>query len=257
LEKEVEQENITKQARKARPFEKRTGLFDCTLVSCGVWSYNVSNLVFTPHWEWGMGGKVKLGVRKLTITIGKKQIQISYSGIHMLAIEKSTPTMTITCYFAPLFCEKTDETDLTKQFMGVSFNTKARTAPYKRLPGLDKSHEELAPICLVYRIAFSSFSFKEHMQKNDREMPVIVHSTRVQVSRESLNTELSRMAEAFATSHESMPFPIMFQLQRLAQNGYLSPSTVVELFPEMAEMAKRSGTAISVSALRKFFQQSE
>jgi hypothetical protein len=252
------QRSNVRQDAKTKP-EKRPREFSCTSVSCGIWSYNGHDLVFVPYQEWKMT-KLKFGTRRLIVSNDLNQIHIPFSGIQLLTVGGDpTPSLTVTCLYAPHFREDNEMETLSRSFQGL-LSKKTKNFPYIRLPCLDKSQGELAQSCLVYRINVSSTSFYEHMreQKNDREMPeTVFHQTHIQLPEESLSAEFSKLAKRFVSSREPLPFPIMFQLQRLAQNGVLSPSTVLGLIPNVAEMAKRSGTTISVSALRKLAQQSK
>ncbi|MCJ1227023.1 hypothetical protein MMC12_003678 [Toensbergia leucococca] len=55
--------------------------------------------------------------------------------------------------------------------------------------------------------------------------------------------------------YDRLSFGLKFQLQRLAQNGYLPPTSVVELLDLVANLAKLSTDATMVDSVRRLFNQ--
>jgi hypothetical protein len=56
-------------------------------------------------------------------------------------------------------------------------------------------------------------------------------------------------------SMTGFPFTLRFQIQKLAQNNYLLPETVLSLIPEITRMMKRSSLSVCVGSLKKLFTQ--
>jgi hypothetical protein len=52
-----------------------------------------------------------------------------------------------------------------------------------------------------------------------------------------------------------LPFNLLFQIQKLAQNSYLLPRVVLGLLPEIRAMTARSSLPVCISAVRKLFSQ--
>lgn len=228
--------------------------------SCGVWAYDDSELVFISHLIWTSSGEVKFGAQSIILVMGKLRIEFAYSWIKNITIGSHRgPSMTITCRFAPKFAEKAEETELDALMkrLNVKVKTKEKKkSPWKRLPSLDAAHQRIASSCLVYRIGLSSPSFNEQIRqlKIGHDMPPTIYlSTNVRSPTETMTTELGRLQKVLNSSANALPFAVMFQIQKLAQDGYLSPSTVIQMLPEILRMVKRSGASITVSAMRKFF----
>jgi hypothetical protein len=238
--------------------------FNFSSVSCGMWSYEGSELVFLSHQKWSSAGELRFGPKKLRLTMGILRIELPYSWIYNITVGgHATTSMALTCRYAPRFFESNESgfealirtLDLKIQTQRGSEKKKAL---WRRISALGREHQNIVSSCLVYRVDVASPDFSEDIRslKVSREIPPTSYlRTRVHEPREPLANELRRLQQAFVTSYSNIPFPIMFQLQRLAQDGYLSPRSVIQLFPEIISMAKRSGTSITVSALLKLFHQ--
>lgn len=167
------------------------------------------------------------------------------------------PSITITCRYAPKFLQKTEETELEAGFRALNVNIKTKekkNLPWKRLSSLGTDHQRIVSSCLVYRITISSPSFNEQIRKlkiGHDLLPIIYLCTHVRLPREGLATELGRLQHAFISSLKILPFAVKFQMQRLAQDGYLPPSIVIRMSPDIILMVERSGIPVTVSAIRK------
>jgi RNA dependent RNA polymerase len=267
LEMEAKTENIriipiTADTERSSGQRQASREFDSASISCGVWSYVGTDLVFTPQLEWNVAGKVKFGGRRLTLTIKNQHIDFAYSWIKNLTVGGfSAPSMTITCLFAPHFSERAEETDVEALLknLQLKYGARGKKKPeWKRLPSLSSEHQKIVSSCLVYRVRISSPLFNNRIRslKVAGELPPIIYlRTHSRPSIEPITAEYKRLQQVFVGSDSALPFPIMFQMQKLAQDAYLPPSTVIELLPEVSLMARRSGTAITVSAIRKLFHQ--
>lgn len=263
LEAEAKAEKLkSKPVKRADQKSKESGessrVYISSLASCGVWSYEGSELVFISHLRWPKTGEVKFTAKRIILSMGTQRIEFAYSWIKNIAIgDHNTPSMTITCRYAPKFCEKAEtELEATLRRLNVAIRTKEKKAPWKRLFNLGADHEKIVSSCLVYRIDILSTTFSEQIRrlKVTHEMPPIIPlNTHIRRPQESLTLELGKLQQAFNSSSNRLPFAIKFQMQKLAQDGYLSPSTVIEMLPEVTAMMERSGTPITVSALRKLF----
>jgi hypothetical protein len=62
--------------------------FDCYSVSCGVWSYAKSDLVFAPELTWTRNATAKFGQRSIVLTMDSNQrIDFRYLGIEGITAE--------------------------------------------------------------------------------------------------------------------------------------------------------------------------
>jgi hypothetical protein len=238
--------------------------YNSSYASCGIWSYEGSELVFIPHLEWISPGEVRFGARRMMLYIGTKRIEFAYSWIQNITVEGyQMPSMTITCRYAPKFSQKTPETELEMLIkkLNIKVITKEKKKPpWERMSSLGENHQRIVSSCLVYRIGISSPSFDEQiriLKKNHDLPPTIYLRTHVRLPQEALATELARLQQAFTSSFRALPdrdsFAVKFQMQKLAQDGYLPPSTVIKMIPDIVLMMQRSGVAVTVSAIRKLF----
>jgi RNA dependent RNA polymerase len=246
--------------------DKGPTVFECGSISCGLWEYIDSKLVFTSHSNWLECGTMKFGAKAAVVKMDTGQsIDIPYSTIQAIATQGlPRPAMTLTLTEAPHFFQSVDEarTSLTGDVSDL-FGALLRFSPQnsrskERMPGLNSEHEKNAGSCLVYRVALANEPLDEHMNALSRAHG-IPPTTRCYVDthrpQERYETEIGRLAQAFSTSYSGLPFSVKFQVQKLAQNGYLSPNKVLALLPEIASMCSRSNVRLCVKAIRRLFQQ--
>lgn len=69
-------------------------------------------------------------------------------------------------------------------------------------------------------------------------------------TKERLDLQLSD-ANLFGTK----PFTVRFQIDRLARNGILSPTRVLELLPKVNQIYEKYGTEATLGALSQFSRQ--
>jgi hypothetical protein len=234
--------------------------YNSSYASCGVWSYEGSDLVFISHLQWTAPGEVKFEARRIMLYMGTKRIEFAYSWIQNITVGgHETPSMTITCRFAPKFSQKSEETELEVLIKTLNIKVKTKEkkkAPWERLSSLGADHQRIVSSCFVYRIGISSPSFHEQIRniKIGYDLPPTIYlRTHGRLPREALSTELAQLQQAFASSFKALPFAVKFQMQKLAQDGYLPPSTVIRMFPDVVLMVQRSGIPVTVSAIRKLF----
>jgi hypothetical protein len=129
----------------------------------------------------------------------------------------------------------------------------------ERLPGLNGDHQKIAGSCLVYRLLLTNSRELDHRIRalgQTRGMPPIIRRhIKVRQPKESYTVQFRRLRQLWSPTATDLPFPITFQLQKLAQNGYLSPSKVIALLPEVENMSLRSDRRVCVNAIRKLCLQ--
>jgi hypothetical protein len=129
-----------------------------------------------------------------------------------------------------------------------------------RVPGLDKDHEEIAGSCLVYRFMNAKGSGLKDPTRTlglTRGLPPMIRRN-ILVSQPNVPyvAQFQHLLHNLSTiPPATLSFGVRFQLQKLAQNGYLSPSKVFDLLPEVKRMFSRSGNRVCVNAIRRLFQQ--
>jgi hypothetical protein len=87
-------------------------------------------------------------------------------------------------------------------------------------------------------------------------MPRMIHSRpRIQKSLETFAAAFNRLQQTLSSMAVDIPFVLKFQIQKLAQDNYLPPQTVLQLIPEIRSMMRSSEVHVCVNAIRKLFNQ--
>jgi hypothetical protein len=237
---------------------------ECSSASCGLWEYIDGTLVFTSYLDWKVHGNMRFGAKAAVIRMDTDQrIDIPYSTVQGITTEGlPRPAITMTLTEAPHFFQSIDkESDLSALMEDIFsiFDDKIRRGPSReRVPGLSSDHEKIAGSCLVYRIGLADSTFDEQMKalSHARGIPSpIRRHIDIHTPKERYEVEMSKLLQAFSTSHTKLPFSVKFQVQKLAQNGYLSPNKVLALLPEISALSSRSKVRVCVNVIRRLFQQ--
>lgn len=113
-----------------------------------------------------------------------------------------------------------------------------------RTCGLSSEHQAVVGGCSVYQISLIDPRDYPRIQQTltaTPGAPGFLWCWPVQKGRYDYASELHRLVKELANPHGagSMPFPILFQPQRLAQNNFLSPRLVLELLPAVRKLSKK------------------
>ncbi|KAG0650821.1 RNA-dependent RNA polymerase 1 [Hyphodiscus hymeniophilus] len=237
--------------------------FECSSVSCGVWSYANSDLVFAPQVTWKTNAIAKFGQRSMVLNMGANQrVEFRYPGVEGITTEDGA--LIISMVEPPRFFDIITDTlaDLMASF-GFSGRTqvpRGRSGPNRhRTSFLDEDHRAVVGNCIIYRFGLVKDNMpadQERMKtlQNARGLPSIVHRyTRIVSWPEPYALGLRRLRNILSSANSEIPFVVKFQVQKLVQNNYLTPSIVIELIPTVKDTLERSGVDVCVSALRKLF----
>lgn len=262
LERDEEEQN--KRFTQAPP--GANALFDSTSLMCGTLGYINQDLVFLPERIWPRKGTVLFKEKSMIFILdGGLRMVIRYDTIVLLTIDDGQCAgITVSLYQAPHFFKDPPKinllSDITNMFGNINLNNSGPNSSPKRcrVPGFDEKHEQVSGICLVYRFTFAG-GFSAEVDKKLQWLghargvpPMIPHSIPIVKARESYVHGLEKLHEALGSFNNDMPFPINFQIQRLAQNGFLSPRQVLDLFPTFKIMSERSTLPVCVAAIRRF-----
>ena len=241
--------------------------FECSFASCGVWMCAQSELVYAPQVRWTINGSVTFRERDVIVRFESgHSIEFPYASILDITIETgSYPSFIISMMAPPRFFGPID--DPVAALM-AELNLSAPTRPQKRngpsrhrISCIGREHETIAANCLVYRIMLpvgNSDQVAEQMQRLQRvsRVPEIIHHrTRISSDMQHIVFDFQTLQTILARSTTKLPFALKFQIQKLAQNNYLLPGTVVSLLPEITKMVERSSIPICVSVIKKLFTQ--
>lgn len=127
------------------------------------------------------------------------------------------------------------------------------------MASLGGPHERIISSCFVYRALISDPSKIRPigllLRKGWEMPPSIPWPTSVVAPRSLYAVEMDLLISALCNRYNLFPFSLQFQVQRLAQNGYLTPARVLELLPHILQIFHRSGGFTAAEALRKLSRQ--
>ncbi|KAF4629048.1 hypothetical protein G7Y89_g9100 [Cudoniella acicularis] len=246
----------------------------CISLSCGVWAYKDSNVVFSPQVELVVEGIAKFWQRTMILNLTNGlRLEFRYSATYDITIDDgSSPSFLFSMCEPPHFFEQMEVPlhDLLAQ-LGVGAQARqpnTRRGPtIHRLPYLNEEHKPIAGSCLVYRIVLKREQSQPgelggHMQqlRKARAMPPLHHhNLTIYTPSESYTEGFARLDRNLSGLSNPLPFVVSFQIQKLAQDGYLPPSTAISLIPYVIGMWLRSPTdereLICVGAIRRLFNQ--
>lgn len=124
----------------------------------------------------------------------------------------------------------------------------------ERITALNRSHEIVVSSCLCYRLTLAHFEDMEavHALKRAREVPPSSPSNASLVAGLSFPLQMTQLNNALAgKKYERFSFGLKFQIQMLAQNGFLSPTTVVAFMDVVAGHSKGVSEATTIRAVRR------
>ncbi len=244
-----------------RPGNYNQRAFEISSLKCGQWGYVGTELVFVTYYQERKKGRIIFGPRSLLIKIWSpdpslplKQVGIPYSSIQSTTLGfNNSLSITFSLYVAPKFFENmtTDVLELALQRLTIRKGGQDFTR--KRITALSKEHETVVSSCLCYRIMLSSAADTSGIRAL-RHCPEIPHSVSWETS-EILTTpfaaQLTALHSALSGSrYSSLPFDLKFQMQKLAQNGYLKPAKVVELLAVVSRHVKERDVKVVTRSVR-------
>lgn len=240
--------------------------FKYSSLRCGLWDYQASNLVFVSEYSDTRMGCIKFGRKNLAlvalvdgIDTGPYRLDIPYSSVQSITTGSfQNPSVTLTLSEAPkVYQESTSDANSFQTLFGaLSLQWMAPTkSKLIRVASLGGAHESVIAGCLVYRVLISKPS---EIQKIDlllrqgRSMPAsIPWPTSISAPKSLYSNDLDQLIAALRNQRSLLDFRVRFQVQRLAQNVYLSPGRVLELLPHVLQISLRSGGLIGAEAVRK------
>jgi hypothetical protein len=259
--------------------------FTTTSVSCGLFDYIGSDLVFSPQITWksiSSSSVAKFGTRSMILQLNNGfRIDFRYSAILGIITETyPIPSFTISMHEAPRFYQKISSDPATELIAALNSmtiqskmppNLRQRSGPTRtRVPGVDPWHEKVAGHCLVYRFQLRNAraitrqdmqedvgELMEHL-KTAHEVPTTIYQPISVVSPSFVFSEtFDTLMDRLSSSSLDFPIPLKFQVQRLAQNNYLHPAKVLLLLPEVENMLKRNinNVSVCIAAVRKLCTQ--
>jgi hypothetical protein len=234
----------------------------CTSLSCGIWDYTQSGVVFLPFFTSETPATITFKSKTIVVeTDISQRLEIISQTVESVVWEASSiDAMALTLREAPRISVLTQITrleDLNSLFDSL-FADNRDVPDRNRVPGLDKYHEEIAGSCLVYRFMISKGSGLKDPTKSlglTRGLPSMVRRN-IMINQPSAPyaAQFRTLLQDLSPMSTTLPFGVRFQLQKLAQNGYLSPLKVIGLLPEVKRVFARSDSRVCVNAIRRLFR---
>lgn len=272
LEKEEKEKALTKRRHTSKV--SATGnkqvrrIFSFSVVNCGAMDYVEHDLAFVPYYGQVRTGRLIFHRRfilvdfdPLTAAPAGQQMEIPYSSIQSLMTGKSSsPYVTLSLAEAPRFYEKTPESEIdlvnSLQQLGLKAAHNNRNVPTRRrTTAIDSSHQEIVANCLCYRFHVAPADIQPILAlKRLPGYPDIVPWDMSVVTKPRFQSQMTQLNTALnANKYQTYPFELKFQLQRLAQNGYLAPYKVLQLMQMMKQTFLNPDTSSLTDAVRKIF----
>ena len=233
--------------------------FGITVIQCGQWTYVRDELAFATYCTERRVGRIVFGSRCLLIRLQLQcltgfnhQIEIPYRSIESFTIGSKSTSITFSLSEAPKMYEELAD-DITRTFQKFNMGRVQPTFKRKRISAISEAHEKVAASCLCYRLLLAKASDIGLMQNLKRfsEIPRSIIWDTVTVSNTPFPAQMTTLYDALTgTEYSALPFDIKFQVQKLAQNGYLAPSRVVEFMPHIAKHIAQMNATSMASSLR-------
>ena len=241
--------------------------FGYTSIQCGHWDYRRQSLVYISHFSDYKPGSIIFGKKNLALVaepdgtrMSTYRLDIAYFTVQSITTGSfQDPSVTITMSEAPSIYQQyaAPSMPLEHLFQRLNFGQNSQTAPKRRrVASLGGLHETIRSTCLVYRILISKPSdirnISRLLEKGTQMPPSIPWPTRVYAPQTAYGGVMDQLTSALSSRYDFFDFDLKFQLQRLAQNGYLTPGRVLELLPHVSQIFQRLGDS-TAQAVRKLF----
>lgn len=230
--------------------------FEVMSLACGLWDYVREDPIFVSHFQDCTLGTVKFGPNALTISFPIYLVDIPYYMITTSnAGNKISPSLTLSLIAAPKIYKKYIDDDLTRSLALPNSGVPARKSPeWKRVSSMGPEHQGIASTCFVYRLGLINARDILHILglKEAKEVPASSPLASLSMKAETtLAKENSELKGALTLQYSNFPFDLKFQLQKLSQNGCLTPRRVMQLLPKVSEIMDRIGGANAADVVRK------
>ena len=248
-----------------RPGSHNRRSFDISSLKCGQWTYVDGDLAFVMYSEERKRGRIIFGPRSLLIklcphdpTSPLQQVEIPYNSIQSMTVGSATdPSITFSLLEAPRLFESLNASiEAALQKFAIRKGNQQFTR--KRITALSKEHETVVSSCLCYRIVLSNTTDIAGVRvlRNTPAIPDSISWDASAVTKTPFAAQMTALHSAMSESrYSSLSFELKFQMQKLAQNGYLSPDRVAELLAVVSRHAKERDVSVVTQSVRTLFGQ--
>lgn len=237
--------------------------FDISSFKCGQWDYTGADLVFVTCSQERKKGRMIFGPRSLLIklwpqdsTSPLQQVEFPYSSVQSMTLGPNTnPSITFSLAEAPKLFESlnTNVNILEVALQRLAIRTGSQVFTRKRITALSKEHETVVSSCLCYRVMLSNSTDIAGVRalRHFSEVPDSVSWDTSTIMKTPFATQMTVLHSALSGSmYDNLSFDLKYQMQKLAQNGYLSPAKVVELLAVVSRHAKERDVRVVAQSVR-------
>ena len=243
-----------------RPGNNRRA-FDISSFKCGQWDYVGTDLAFVAYAQERKKGRMIFGPRSLFIKLWPlaynlplQQVEFPYKTVQLMTIGSNTdPSITFALSEAPKIFEDLDTNILEVALRRLDISKASKGFKRKRITALNKEHETVVSSCLCYRIILSNAADIAGIQalRHSPEIPYSMTWDTSELMKISFAGQMTALQSSLNGSRfRNLPFELKFQMQKLAQNGYLNPAKVVELLAVVACHAKERDVKVVTQSVR-------
>ena len=242
--------------------------FDISSLQCGQWDYVGTDLTYVTYSQERKRGRVIFGPRSLLIKLWPQsptspiqQVDIPYSSVQSMTIGPYIkPSITFSLSESPKLFEGLDTgADILETAVKRLLSPKVRQSfTRKRITALGKEHESVVSSCLCYRIVLSNGADVAGVRALRRfpEIPKSFSWDTSAVMKTAFAVQMAALHSALdGSKYVSLPFDLKFQMQKLAQNGYLGPAKVIEMLAVVSRHAKERDIRIVTLSVRNLCAQ--
>lgn len=265
----LEKDEIEKLKAGSRPAKPKTKIlkrsFGITTLYCGQWDYVEEELVFMTHFEDQRKGKMMFGRQSVIIILYPthhdepvQRVEMPYFDIQSFTIGSSyNPTATFALRAPPKLLENLQsqaQDSVVESMSKLGLGEQPKGFKRMRIMALKKGHEVVVSSCLCYRVKLKEPSHISLLQalKRAQEIPESSVWNTIDIAKKDFPAQLTLLNTALCRHNpQAVSFDVKFQLQRLAQNGYLPPAKVVELLKILNRKFSSVNDAALVAAVRK------
>ena len=235
-------------------------------LSCGQWDYHAGELRFGAQLTINGPGTLRFGGRVLILEsefqiqnsagiISKQyRVHFGYSTVQSIAIgHMPTPSITLTFSEAPRMYRK-----VMSLLSILGDSSGPQQASWQRVGGLSDEHKMTAGSCLAYRIELTYDSMLQKARRichGTSKLPQYVPLFATSQQSQNFSLQVGELNAYIRTSCREFGYAVYFQIQRLVQNGYLTPKQTLALIPTIKDIARNSDSDVCAGAIRKMARQ--
>ena len=252
-------------------------VFAINSVSCGQWGYSNKKPIFRSHFFTLVNGCVLFGhgvvvleIHSSGLNTPQQQIVMRYDSIESTVTghqDQNNPAISFSLMEAPKLYEKfpqpTENDMLVQGMRTIALQHPGYRPPYnpvkrKRISALNKNHKNIVASCLCYRVTLDdrrdmrSVQALEKIPRNKIPRSIAFDTAMSYDPAYAFPSQMTKLNNALTGGNfVQFPFEAKFQLQRLAQNGYLPPSRVVDLMDVILKLSQGISWSVTTRAIRR------